>query len=176
MRQNREPKWLSTWRPVDLTPAENSSIPISGPISVAIWPKRAAVGSGRFYLQFTAGFCGRPSTNAASPLWLITSLPPRLLILPPPEPSTMTWASGSIVKLPRRFPRTYKKLFISTIVSLTIELHPSNELLTRSSSSPASCAESIAACDPSAAPPLTSLAANDYRLPAVCRKIHAVKI
>src|SRR5262249_41272755 len=88
-----------------------------------------------------------PSVVTHAALWLTTSLPPPLMILPATEPSTTTFAPGSIVKLPTRFPRTCKKQFSRTIVSLTTELCISNEPATRSGASPAFCAESIAAFD-----------------------------
>src|SRR6516165_3551486 len=56
---------------------------------------------------------------------------PRLMILPATEPSMMTFAPGSIVKLPRRCPRTCKRQFFCTIVSLTTELFISDEPVTR---------------------------------------------
>src|SRR5215469_5215113 len=98
---------------------------------------------------------GGPSVDTHAALWLTTSLPPPLMILPATEPSTMTFAPGSIVKLPRRFPRTCKKQFSRTIVSLTTELCISNEPATRIGASPAFCDESIAAFDTSTRHPPT---------------------
>src|ERR1700719_2020355 len=77
-------------------------------------------------------FFGGPSsaTHAPSPLLLTPSLPPLFIIFPSTEPSTTTSAPGSIVRLPRRFPRTCKKQSLLTIVSRRTELLISDEVLT----------------------------------------------
>ena len=98
---------------------------------------------------------------------------PRLMILPATEPSMMTFAPGSIVKLPRRCPRTCKRQFFCTIVSLTTELFISDEPVTRRRPASTSCVDSIATFDKSAGP--TDQVLRMIASFQLCRKIRTLK-
>src|SRR5437660_6694050 len=116
-----------------------------------------------------ASASGGPSTvtQAASPLLLTRRRPPLLLILPSTEPSTMTLAPGSMVRLPRRLPRTWSVQFLCTIVSLSTEPWTSDELLISSGPPSAPCSARAATADSNtgAPPPGTGPIVAQFRPP-----------
>src|SRR5260370_22004736 len=96
-------------------------------------------------------------TQAASPLLLMRRRTPFVLILPSTEPSTMPLAPGSMVKLPRRLPRTWSVQFLCTIVSLSTEPWTSDELLISSGPPSAPCSARAATADSNTGLPLPGI-------------------